>query len=456
VAVQDSTAYLSADGAGLLVVDVRVPTSPHLLGTCQFIGLYPRDAVVADGRAFVAGHHGFDVIDVQDPALPLALGRYVTGGSIYGIAAGGGLAATTGGGGVRLWDIADPTRPQRRGLFPADPHCMAIVGTTLYVGDYFDGLRIVDIADPDSLVEVGCYEDLSWPNGIVVRNGRVYVTDRWDGLVVIDIHDPQNPQRLDAIEFPEQPQGLALDGNTAYVAAEAAGLRVVDVSNPGYLTERGFLVMPGYAYGVAIAGDLAYVADGEAGLRVVDVSSPASPQVVGFCSTSGVAYKVAANGATAFVADYDGGLRVIDVSDAAHPHRVGIVRTPDDAVDVVAMGDTVLLSARDAGMLVLRYDNPAGLERPAPARPAGVVLVSVVPNPFNPHTTIHYSLAAPQDVTLRVFDLSGRQVRLLAHGAQAAGEHAFLFDGADLASGIYFYELRTESGSAGGKLLLVK
>lgn len=69
-------------------------------------------------------------------------------------------------------------------------------------------------------------------------------------------------------------------------------------------------------------------------------------------------------------------------------------------------------------------------------------LVGAHPNPFNPQTTVAFDLAAAGEVSLDIFDLAGRRVRRLAHGAFAAGHHEVVWNGQDergqgMASGVY-------------------
>ena len=78
------------------------------------------------------------------------------------------------------------------------------------------------------------------------------------------------------------------------------------------------------------------------------------------------------------------------------------------------------------------------------------------PNPFNPVTTISYSLATDEKVSLEVFDLRGKKVATLVNQAQSAGAYAVPFDGADLASGIYLYTLQAGSTILTHKLTLIK
>jgi len=88
--------------------------------------------------------------------------------------------------------------------------------------------------------------------------------------------------------------------------------------------------------------------------------------------------------------------------------------------------------------------------------PATVGLAQNYPNPFNPSTTISYHLAAAGDVTLRVYDLLGRDVATLVDRPQPAGRYHVTFDGRGLASGVYIYRLKAGSFVEQKRMVLLK
>jgi hypothetical protein len=78
------------------------------------------------------------------------------------------------------------------------------------------------------------------------------------------------------------------------------------------------------------------------------------------------------------------------------------------------------------------------------------------PNPFNPTTAISFELPAVSHVTLRVYDLLGREVKTLVEGFGQPGSHTVTFDGGNLASGVYFYQLRAQGYILTKKLMVLK
>ncbi len=78
------------------------------------------------------------------------------------------------------------------------------------------------------------------------------------------------------------------------------------------------------------------------------------------------------------------------------------------------------------------------------------------PNPFNPSTTINYSLASDEHVSLNVYDIMGREVAEVVNEEQVAGSHSVSFDASSLASGMYFYKITAGNFVSTKKMVLIK
>jgi hypothetical protein len=83
------------------------------------------------------------------------------------------------------------------------------------------------------------------------------------------------------------------------------------------------------------------------------------------------------------------------------------------------------------------------------------------PNPFNAGTALSYSLAAPAEIELAVYDVSGRRVALIERSSRGPGEHSLVWDGRDregrrLASGLYFLRLRAGGAESVRKIVILR
>jgi len=109
---------------------------------------------------------------------------------------------------------------------------------------------------------------------------------------------------------------------------------------------------------------------------------------------------------------------------------------------------------------ITRSLNGSGVEEPRPT--AGVTAVRQnAPNPFSASTGIRFSLASPSKVTLRVFDVSGREVRTLTRPALGAGAQVVTWDGEDaqgrnVSSGVYYYEVLAGGVTKRGRMALIR
>jgi hypothetical protein len=117
------------------------------------------------------------------------------------------------------------------------------------------------------------------------------------------------------------------------------------------------------------------------------------------------------------------------------------------------------IHGNESGFALLRPDGVTDVE--TPKAPATSFLLQNYPNPFNPTTRVAFGLAAPSNVSLRIYDAAGRLVRVLAEGARPAGNYSELWDGRDsggraVASGIYFYRLTAGAFTETKKMALLR
>lgn len=111
-----------------------------------------------------------------------------------------------------------------------------------------------------------------------------------------------------------------------------------------------------------------------------------------------------------------------------------------------------------SGVLIKKYfipDITTDIQIEAP-QPATFVLEQNYPNPFNPSTTITFTVPVEAKVTLKVYDVLGKEVAELINDYHPAGTYQVPFDGHNLPSGVYFYTLTTPEYSMTKKMVLNK
>lgn len=130
--------------------------------------------------------------------------------------------------------------------------------------------------------------------------------------------------------------------------------------------------------------------------------------------------------------------------------------TPDETnINALAFHGNYVYAATDSGVLRRPLMEIADGD-------TGTVILSEYrlnqnyPNPFNPATTVSYYLPISGQVTIRVYDVLGREVSTLVNGDESSGEHEVNFDGASLASGVYFCRLTAPGVIETRKMLLEK
>jgi hypothetical protein len=146
------------------------------------------------------------------------------------------------------------------------------------------------------------------------------------------------------------------------------------------------------------------------------------------------------------------------------------------AADTLRPGKGYWVKASQSGQIVLsssaaspanriRIVHTSEMPPPAPsdgvsgsesAAPAAFELFQNYPNPFNPSTVIRYQLPASGHVSLKIFNTNGEEVASLIDEEQSAGFRSVTWTADHIASGVYFYRLKSGSTELSRKLLLIK
>lgn len=383
LSVQGDTAYLGV-GPRVLILNVADPTQPIFMGQTSILPYIVNDVWVRDNYIYIAagkgiphssgydvgeGKGGLYIFDISNPALPVKVGSYSTMNTVFSVTIVGNIAYIANGeGGLRLIDISDLTLPTELSSqnIGGSAQNAAVDGSIAYVADD-QALRIVDVSNPASPVELGSIPSLAWSVEIVGH--FAYVTGGGGGLQIIDVTNPETPTKIvDYGRWQDPSLGVVVKENIAYVIGEDGRLRLFDVSNPGSPTDLGLYDMEGSAENITIVQNIAYIADGGGGLRLIDVSDPIAPVEVGFFDTLGSAEEIAINGNIAYVTDGGsfpgfvaggGGIRLIDISNPVTASEIGYLDTSYMARDIEVVEDIAYVADWGVDLRLVDVSDPA-------------------------------------------------------------------------------------------------
>jgi len=283
---------------------------------------------------------------------------------------------------------------------------------------------VVDIADPASPQVVGRSDTWGSARKVALLGSYAYVADFDWGLQVVDIADPLNPTMMERIDTEGYAGGVAASGHHVFLAS--SDFLVFDVSDPFNAVLVADMELPADISDVFVSGSYAYVTDAIYGVQVIDITDPANPLIVGNVSAMGSVLGVAITGSYLYVA-----------------------------------GDVAAL-AGNASLLILPAQCDAVSAVVSDGLPSVSRLLGAVPNPFNPQTTISFDLPHQANVSLRIYDLTGRLVRtLLSNKVAGSGRNNVVWQGRDeagrqVSSGVYFCRLEAGRYSESMRMVLVR
>ena len=248
-------------------------------------------------------------------------------------------------------------------------------------------------------------------NGAVAYIGGHVWGEQAEGVQTVDLADPALSQ---AMLLDEEALGMDITGVTVF--GENAGV----FNSSGWIQDdEGNWIQVGAAYWFnPVTGDIG---------ETLPVPTP-----------DGGAVMV---GGTAYIASRD------DVSPGIYP--------VDPATNTLA-GDPMLATLPPISMVFVGGDDPVFVAGDGEKVPGQFMLRAPYPNPFNPSTTISFSLNIPGRTVVDIFNVSGQKVATLLDSYMNSGTHTVVWNAADISAGIYFITVRHAGQARSAKVVFVK
>jgi choice-of-anchor B domain-containing protein len=385
------------------------------------------------------------------------------------------------GGTVHIVDVSNPTNPTLVKTLSGVPSFdVKTYGTYLYLcdGNASGGndSQIWSVADPLNPVLVGNFPTCH--NITIDDNGFLYLS--FSTLRIYNLNpDPATPTFV----WTDNLAGghdASIIGNRLYDFHGSSGTFIYDISAlPAAPTLLGAINPPDIVYhhsGWTSLGDqYLFINDelggpGTADFTAWDISNPATPvKVDSITDPNATIHNSFRIGTTLFTSFYVAGFRVYDITD---PTNIALSDEYDTSVFTgngvyagawgvypFSPSGNIFVSDMQNGLYIFSFTpTPTGIRDDMPSQFA---LEQNFPNPFNPTTTISYNLAEAGHVRLAVYNVTGKQVRVLRDGHQSQGLQSATWNARDdsgrpVSSGVYFYRLETGGSSETKRMTLLK
>ncbi len=447
-----------------LLVDVSDPENPGDVATVDIIPPAVAVAMVPEGFCAIAADGGLSVVLLADPYSPELVGSCDTGVTAESCTIDGNyLYVAAGVDGVVVADLSDPTQPVTVRLIDTDGFAarVAVADGHAYVADGDAGLTVIDVSDPTTATVVGRLDTDGTALGVAVSDFRAFVADDAGGFLIVDVSEPTNPRQLNWSQMPTGAMDVAVANDLAYVTDRLMGVHVADVGPSDWGRWIGMFSLPSGGVDRVVVTDGGLVAEVPAwGFFTMPAGcSTLTPVFLSSFSAELSADAVALRWQAA----------VTGLGEFRLVARVGGVER-DVAFATLGNG---LFTARDTAApaggsvtyaLLWREADEAWTtlaERAVELPAARTALLHPWPNPFNPRTTIAFTLARAGMARVTVHDAAGRLVAVLVDGPCAAGRTELTWAGTDargrpLASGAFLLRLEADGALATRRLTLVR
>ncbi len=355
---------------------------------------------------------------------------------------------------VHIFDISSPSSPVELNAikvpFVLQSPAVALSNNLLCFIDRSvngdDSLRVVDISDPLHPNDVGGYRVDPWKEGYGVQKmefaSAYLLLGNTKGLLILSLANSGNPTFVDYYDYPANDYncyGMKIKGRSVYLS-HSEGFEVLNITNPANITKE-FYYKPNKGYLLDIdydvlSGDI-YLSDSRVDIFSLGGDSSIVPQ--GYYDT-----KV------------------------------------DRPYGLVVANNMVFVSY--FGLHIFKKGIDTDVKTNGALEPLDFKLEQNYPNPFNPTTIIKYSIPVSivipnprrgeesqrisppprrsrndnTNVTLKVYDILGREVATLVNKLQKPGNYSVRFNAGSLPSGIYFYRLKAGDLTITKKMILLR
>jgi hypothetical protein len=493
IELHNDKAFIEDDGA-LKIVDISDPNNLNLLSTFDNFQTDPKDIVVDDDFAYITGtgDMGLVIIDINNSLNPFLVQEIDYDGFCI---TKQNNNLFIGWGGVGIFDVEDPYNINLTGVFNTGNACkFSVDDHYAYIANGTSGLTIIDISNPNHPYPVSEFATESSANNVIVDDQTAFVSHSGNRLQLVDISDPSIPELLSEI-IPQNGSVGILEkfGNLIYGGGKTSIVNIINIDNPLEPTLVNQFSVNDYCIDMKIYNNYLHIAGYWGGLQIFDLSDPLNPVEIGYYPLD-LALRVEASFDLAFIGDPYTSLRIFDTSNISNPiltgtYSIGNVRdiccsydtlyaasstgihiydvsNPYSSYEILSIPDCIPLDLKFKNNYLFSIENYefkvygdttlVSVNNYQIPETEKSVLISNYPNPFNPSTTIEFSIQNDSHIELSIYNIKGQKIKTLAYNEFTKGFHSIIWNGDNefgrsVSSGLYLYKLNVN-----GKIEAVK
>ena len=342
--------------------------------------------------------------------------------------------------GIKIYDVSIPESPELINTMVIDNYQTKIVGNYLFFKNDIYSIRIYDVTDPANPSYVNSITNDDQIVSYQIKNNLLFASisesNYVDGIEIYDISDLSNPESISYISLDRRIANLNVFNNFLYAGywnlgwyGSISGYYIIDFSDPTNLEiVNDFIVH-------SLGGNL--------------------NRGVGFgslcCNLSGTDLIIADNRSNRIL--------TYNAEDITNPILQHEFRWNLQTSSIDFDGENLILCNWVNGITELDWNQFLSVDDDVII--AKEFLLTNYPNPFNPTTTLSFSIPNESKVEVTVYNIKGQKVKQLVSDQLSAGQHSVVWDGRDdnskpVSSGIYFYKLKTNNFEKTRKMILMK
>ncbi len=500
VAVQGNLAYAFDYFGRFVVISLEDPNQPvevfEEVWSNFSLQAYEVPIVITDEYVYMYNHlrgededgedirrYGLYTYSIEDPETPELVHELIIdsehepydlktdGNFLYGSSFGTGLVVIS---------LENPEAPELLEIYEGY-RCVKLdvegdlVITASKDDDELEGIVIWDKSNPYDIEIIAELNLNDRGRDIAIYGDYVYFTGRGGGMWIISIEDPENPAIVNQPEFPYTGFDMEERDGILYISCWSDGIRILSLEDPENPELIGYYNTPDYSWSLALSDNFLCLAD-KSDFGVYDVSRV---QGLWFLELSAESHDFDST-AVDSIADWDLTLTNVssierEISEIIFNDTTAYFCQIETPFTIPPESDTTLtlfftpladsfyfstltISSGEKDIdvdLAGRGYLPNSIDLNT-SIPIELALESAYPNPFNSSTTIRYQLPRLEQVTIRILDVSGREVTTLINNDIQAGNHQITWNVSNEPTGIYFCRIETESFAKTTKLALIK